>query len=94
VSDFRNVIEFYDWLIDRMEAECHTEKWKAIRRLNDTSLRLRQAELEYEKMQHQGYADFVQNQERFSEEDLADIKQAVEMRRQVFRKMKELKAVA
>ena len=50
--------------------------------------------LQYEKMRHDGNADFLENQERFSEEELSDIKHAVEMRRVVYRKMKALSDVA
>ncbi|MDO9475166.1 MAG: hypothetical protein Q7L07_00545 [Pseudohongiella sp.] len=82
MSNTKKHVENYKKVLDALDISGPNDGWKVARRATDLSLRLTNAQMDYDKMH---------GKSRFSAEDRENIKEAVELRRQVYRKVKALK---
>jgi hypothetical protein len=82
MSSTKNVVENFQTVLKELEVTGPDERWRAMRRLSNTSLRLCELRIQYEK---QG------GDSGLTEKDRANIKEAIELRREVYRRLKKMR---
>jgi hypothetical protein len=81
----KNVIEGYERLLGELEEGGATERWQVKRRMVNGMLKISIAELDYHDARAKHGVESP-----LSEEDRADVTQAIELRRQIYRRRIEM----
>lgn len=93
MSSTRKVVEDFHTVLQELEATGPDERWKARRRFSNLSLKLAESKLAYENAKRVCgvYSEFFETGEAMTDEDRANVKQAIELRRKIYRRVRELK---
>lgn len=85
MSNSNKVVERYQTVLKELGVTGPDERWRSLRLATDVMLRTFEAQLQYQK---QG------GNSGLTDKDRANIKEAIELRRQIYRKVKALKETA